>query len=66
MKTFFIDKNHTVLTSSVKVIPKAMTNPILFGTKFRGVCNIRCRVGGFFNQREYSGTDWLEPIKIKT
>ena len=30
-----------------------------FGTKFRGGQNFLLTVGGFYNEREYSGADWL-------
>ena len=33
-----------------------------FGTKFRGSQNFVLTVGGFFNEREYFGADWLVPI----
>ena len=33
-----------------------------FGTKFRGGQNCLLTVGGFFNEREYSGADWLVPL----
>ena len=29
-----------------------------FGTKFRGGQNVLITVGGFYNEREYSGADW--------
>ena len=32
---------------------------IFFGTKLRGGQNFLIKVGGFYNEREYSGTDWL-------
>ena len=31
-----------------------------FGTKFRGDQNFSFTMWGFFNEREYSGTDWLD------
>ena len=30
-----------------------------FGTKFRGGQNFLYKTGGFSNEREYSGADWL-------
>ena len=33
-----------------------------FGTKFRGGQNVLFKVGGFSNERECSGADWVEPI----
>ena len=30
-----------------------------FGTKFRGGHNFLISLGGFYNEREYSGADWL-------
>ena len=31
-----------------------------FGTNFRGGQNLLFTVGGFFNERVYSGADWLD------
>ena len=33
-----------------------------FGTKLRGGQKFLLMVGGFFNEREYSGADWLVPF----
>ena len=33
-----------------------------FGTKFRGGQNFLLTVGFFYNEREYSGADWLVPF----
>ena len=37
-----------------------------FGTKLRGGQKFLLMVGGFFNEREYSGADWLVPFITKT
>ena len=34
-----------------------------FKTKFRGGQNFLITVGGFYNEREYSGADWLVLLK---
>ena len=34
----------------------------LFGTKIRGGQNFLLTAGGFYNEREYSGADWLVPF----
>ena len=36
-----------------------------FGTKLRGGQKFLLMVGGFFNEREYSGADWLVPFVTK-
>ena len=33
-----------------------------FGTKFRGGQNFLFMMGGFPNERECSGADWLDPL----
>ena len=39
---------------------KSMTNT--FFSKFRGSENFSCTVGGFSNERKYSGADWVDPL----
>ena len=36
-----------------------------FGTKFRGGQNFLIMVGGFYNEREYSGADWPVLLVMK-
>ena len=36
-----------------------MIDTVFFWTKFRGGQNFLITVGGFYNEREYSGADWL-------
>ena len=38
---------------------KAMTETVI-GTNFKGGPNLLFTVGGFFNEREYAGADWLD------
>ena len=53
--------NHTILTSSVTAILKAMINTIFIGPSLGG--SEFCINGGrFFNEREYSAADWLVPL----
>ena len=36
-----------------------------FGTKIRGGQRFLLTAGGFYNEREYSGADWLVPLKLE-
>ena len=36
-----------------------------FGIKFRGGRNFLIMVGGFYNEREYSGADWPVLLLVK-
>ena len=49
--------NHTILTSSVKSILKAMIDTFFWRPSLT--------VGGFYNQREYFRADWLVLLLIK-
>ena len=35
---------------------------VFFGTKFLGGKNLKFMLGGFYNEREYFSTDWLDPL----
>ena len=39
-----------------------MIDTIFF--KFRGGQNFLITVGGFYNEREYSGADWMVPLLL--
>ena len=51
-------QNHTILTSSVNAFLKAMIDTVFLGPSLRGGQNFLITVGGFYNEREYSGADW--------
>ena len=52
--------NRTILTSSVKAIMKAMTDTVFWGPSLGEGQNLLFTVGGFFNNRECSGDEWLD------
>ena len=54
--------NHTILTSSVKAILKAMVDTVFWGPSLGGGQNFVLMVGGFCNEREYSAADCLVPL----
>ena len=56
--------NHTILTSSVYAILKAMNNTGFFCTKFGGGQKFLFTFWGFYNLRECSGADFSEIQKI--
>ena len=49
-----------MVTSSVKSILKAMIDTVYLGPSLGVVRILYLLVGGFFNQRGYSGADWLD------
>ena len=51
-----------MLTSSVKAILKAMIDTVFLGPRLGGGQNFLLTPGGFYNEREYSGADWLVPF----
>ena len=54
--------NHNILTSSGNAILKATYNTF-FGTKFGGRQTFIFTLGGFYNKREYSSNNWLDPCR---
>ena len=61
----FLDTNSHLTTKPYNFGIKCLGNSEsydqygFFGTKFRGGKNFLLMVGVFFNEREYSGADWL-------
>ena len=41
---------------------QAMYNTVFFGNKFWGGHNFLFTFGSFFNKRDFSSTDWLDPF----
>ena len=62
----FVDTNSHLMTKSYNFDIKWHSNSEsydrhgYFGTKFRGGQNFCFTVGGFPNEGEYSGADWLD------
>ena len=67
----FLDTNSHLTTKPYNFDIKCHSNSEsydrhgFFGTKFRGGQNFLLTVGIFFNEREYSGADWLVPLLSK-
>ena len=64
----FLDTNSHLTTKPYNFDIKCQSNSEsydqhgFFGTKLRGGQKFLLMVGGFFNEREYSGADWLVPF----
>ena len=64
----FLDTNSHLTTKPYNLAIKCQSNSesydqhVFFGTKIRGGQNFLLTVGGFYNEREYSGADWLVPL----
>ena len=58
--------NHTILTSNVKAILKAMIDTIFLGPSVGGGQIFLITLEGFYNKREYSGADWLVLLLMKS
>ena len=64
----FLDTNSHLTTTPYNFDIKCHSNSEsydrhgFFATKFRGGQNFLLTVGGFYNEREYSGADWLVPL----
>ena len=64
----FLDTNSHLTTKPYNFDIKCHSNSEsydrhgFFGTKFRGGQNFLLTVGIFYNEREYSGADWLVPL----
>ena len=52
---------HGILKSSVKAILKVMNGTIFWGN-ISGVVRICISLGSFFNKRESSTSDWMDPL----
>jgi len=67
----FLDTNSHLTTKPYNFDIKCHSNSEsydrhgFFGTKFRGGQNFLLTVGIFYNEREYSGADWLVPLLNK-
>ena len=64
----FLDTNSHMTTKPYNLDIKCQCNSESYdqhGTKLRGGQNCLLLVGGFFNEREYSGADWLVPFLPK-
>ena len=67
----FLDTNSHLTTKPYNFDIKCHSNSEsydrhgFFGTKFRGGQNFLLTVGIFYNEREYSGADWLVPFLSK-
>ena len=64
----FLDTNSHLTTKPYNFDIKCQSNSESYnrhnfcGTKIRGGQNLLLMVEGFFNEREYSGADWLVPF----
>ena len=64
----FLDTNSHLTTKPYNFAIKCQSNSesydrySFFGTKIGGGQNLLLMVEGFYNEREYSGADWLVPL----
>ena len=64
----FLDRNSHLRTKLYNCDIKRQSNSEsydwhnFFGTKIRGGQNFLLIMGGFYNEKEYSGADWLVPL----